>query len=166
MPSGPRPQMPQWGGPCYDARCTQFRAQVEAGVANAQAQWDYAAETERSQQIVSEQRAAMETQMQEQAKVTAEYQKVLEQTQQQVGLVKKQATASIAQQRSQSNLAAAQARQETQKFASAQQPQESRKAGQAVGQPGVSRTRISSRIGIGGYSGTAPGRVNPTGLNI
>jgi hypothetical protein len=36
----------------------------------------------------------------------------------------------------------------------------------SIGQPGVSRTRVSARGGIGGYSGTTPGNVNPTGLNI
>ena len=35
-----------------------------------------------------------------------------------------------------------------------------------IGQPGVSRTRVSSGIGIGGYGGTSAGNVNPTGLNI
>jgi hypothetical protein len=35
-----------------------------------------------------------------------------------------------------------------------------------IGQPGVSSTRISARPSIGGYGGTAAGRVNPTGLNI
>ena len=35
-----------------------------------------------------------------------------------------------------------------------------------IGQPGVSRTRVSSGIGIGGYGGTGAGNVNPTGLNI
>ena len=35
-----------------------------------------------------------------------------------------------------------------------------------VGQPGVSRTRVGSRLALGGYSGTAPGNVNPTGLNV
>jgi hypothetical protein len=35
-----------------------------------------------------------------------------------------------------------------------------------IGQPGISRTRVSSGIGIGGYGGTSAGNVNPTGLNI
>lgn len=43
------------------------------------------------------------------------------------------------------------------------QPQR-RKA--TIGQPGVASTRVSSRPSIGGYGGTAAGRVNPTGLNI
>lgn len=35
-----------------------------------------------------------------------------------------------------------------------------------IGQPGVSVTRVSARSGVGGYGGTAPAKVNPTGLNI
>ena len=35
-----------------------------------------------------------------------------------------------------------------------------------IGQPGVTTTRLSARAGLGGYGGTAAGRINPTGLNI
>ena len=45
------------------------------------------------------------------------------------------------------------------------QPVQTRKKTQ-IGQPGVSRTRVTSGIGIGGYGGTGAGNVNPTGLNI
>ena len=45
------------------------------------------------------------------------------------------------------------------------QPVQTRKKTQ-IGQPGVSRTRVSSGIGVGGYGGTGAGNVNPTGLNI
>jgi hypothetical protein len=45
------------------------------------------------------------------------------------------------------------------------QPVQQKKKTQ-IGQPGVSRTRVSSGIGIGGYGGTGAGNVNPTGLNI
>jgi hypothetical protein len=44
-------------------------------------------------------------------------------------------------------------------------PQEQRKR-TMIGQPGVSATRFSARSGVGGYGGTAAGRINPTGLNI
>jgi hypothetical protein len=53
-----------------------------------------------------------------------------------------------------------------------QQNQSSVTAGQTrrrksmIGQPGVSVTRVSARSGVGGYGGTAPTRINPTGLNI
>ena len=36
----------------------------------------------------------------------------------------------------------------------------------SIGQPGIAITRVSARSGVGGYGGTAPTRVNPTGLNI
>ena len=45
------------------------------------------------------------------------------------------------------------------------QPVQGRKKTQ-IGQPGISRTRVTSGIGIGGYGGTGAGNVNPTGLNI
>jgi chromosome segregation ATPase len=35
-----------------------------------------------------------------------------------------------------------------------------------IGQPGVTSTKLSARAGLGGYGGTAAGRINPTGLNI
>ena len=44
--------------------------------------------------------------------------------------------------------------------------QQRRTAGATVGQPGRTRTRVSSGLGIGGYGGTAAGRVTSTGLNI
>lgn len=34
-----------------------------------------------------------------------------------------------------------------------------------IGQPGVQVTKVS-KAAVGGYGGTAPGRINPTGLNI
>jgi hypothetical protein len=46
-----------------------------------------------------------------------------------------------------------------------QQPSERRRQQKQIGQPGVQLTRVS-RPSIGGYGGTAAGRVTPTGLNI
>lgn len=43
---------------------------------------------------------------------------------------------------------------------------EAKRSKTSIGQPGVGVTRVSARTGVGGYGGTAPGRVNPTGLNI
>jgi hypothetical protein len=45
------------------------------------------------------------------------------------------------------------------------QPVQGRKKTQ-IGQPGVSRTRLTSGTTVGGYGGTSAGNVNPTGLNI
>ncbi len=56
------------------------------------------------------------------------------------------------------NLAA----QQSQTTSTAQRPR--RKT--MIGQPGVAVTRVSARSGVGGYGGTAPAKINPTGLNI
>ena len=45
------------------------------------------------------------------------------------------------------------------------QPVQQKKKTQ-IGQPGVSRTRLTSSTTVGGYGGTSAGNVNPTGLNI
>ena len=45
-------------------------------------------------------------------------------------------------------------------------PEEKQRRKSMIGQPGVSVTRVSARSGVGGYGGTAPTRINPTGLNI
>ena len=45
------------------------------------------------------------------------------------------------------------------------QPVQQRKKPQ-IGQPGISRTRLSSGTTVGGYGGTSAGNVSPTGLNI
>lgn len=163
MPAGPRPQIPTFAGPCYDNNCVQFRAQLVASAQAAQAQWDYDFETEKAEKAVSQQKAAYEAEVAGQAKVLSQYEKIFQEAQQNAAVVKKQTKASVAQQKIQNQNAAIQAAL-TQKQ---QQPtQRPKKTSQNVGQPGVSRTRVSSRIGIGGYGGTAPGRVNPTGLNI
>ena len=44
--------------------------------------------------------------------------------------------------------------------------QTSKKKRPMIGQPGVSSTRFNPRTSIGGYGGTSPIRVSPTGLNI
>lgn len=38
--------------------------------------------------------------------------------------------------------------------------------GSRAGQPGISRTPVTTGVTLGGYSGTAPGAVSPTSLNI
>lgn len=150
--------------PTFQAGQGNFRDYLAQFEAQYQAQLEYERVSNQALQAITEQKAALAQQQQEEEKVRAEYQKVLTETQQQAGAVKKQSQAVVGRQRAQSALSAAQARQEAQRTAPAQ-TQQTRRA-QNVGQPGVSRTRVSSRAGIGGYGGTAPGRVNPTGLNI
>jgi hypothetical protein len=45
------------------------------------------------------------------------------------------------------------------------QPVQQRKKTQ-IGQPGISRTRLTSGTTVGGYGGTSAGNISPTGLNI
>lgn len=150
--------------PTFQVGQGNFRDYIAQFDAAQQAQTDYLRESNKALQAITEQKYALAQQQKEQEKVTAEYQKALTEAQTQAAVVKKQTQASVNQQRAQSALSAAQARQESQRLAP-EQTQQTKKS-QNVGQPGVSRTRISSRFGIGGYGGTAPGRINPTGLNI
>jgi hypothetical protein len=150
--------------PTFQVGQGNFRDYIAQFDAAQQAQTDYLRESNKALQAITEQKYALAQQQKEQEKVTAEYQKALTEAQTQAAVVKKQSQAVVNRQRAQSTLSAAQARQEAQRIAPTQTQQTRRS--QNVGQPGVSRTRVSSRAGIGGYGGTAPGRVNPTGLNI
>lgn len=150
--------------PTFQVGQGNFRDYIAQFDAAYEAEAAYLRESNKALQAITEQKYALAQQQKEEEKVKAEYQKVLTETQEQAALVKKQSQAVVNRQRAQSSLSEAQARQETQRVAPAQTQQARRS--QNVGQPGVSRTRVSSRFGIGGYGGTAPGRVNPTGLNI
>jgi|688.fasta_scaffold204351_4 hypothetical protein len=150
--------------PTFQVGQGNFRDYIAQFDAAQQAQTDYLRESNKALQAITEQKYALAQQQKEEEKVKTEYQKVLTETQQQAAVVKKQSQAVVNRQRAQSSLSAAQARQEAQRVAP-EQTQQTRRS-QNVGQPGVSRTRVSGRFGIGGYGGTAPGRVNPTGLNI
>lgn len=87
------------------------------------------------------------------------YSQVLAETQQKSEVIQKQSEAALNQQRV---LAQQQA------MASNQQAPVTvtQRRRPSVGQPGVARTRLSTGTTVGGFSGTSPGRVNPTGLNI
>jgi hypothetical protein len=90
------------------------------------------------------------------------YSQVLAETQQQSAAIQKQTTAALNQQKvlaQQEKLAAAQSQApSTTTVTQRRRP--------TVGQPGVARTRLTAGTTVGGFSGTSPGRVNPTGLNI
>lgn len=166
MPSGPRPANPSWGGPCYSYSCVQFRAQIEAQTAAAQAQWDYQAESERAAAIVSEQQAAMTRQAQQEEALKAQYAALTQEAQTQAGIAKKESLAVVGKQRTQSRIAQAQARQQIERLMPQQEQTTKRAAGSSVGQPGISRTKVGTKLALGGYAGTSPGKINPTGLNI
>lgn len=137
-------------------------AQREAERAAAEARAAYEREQRAAEQAVADQRAAMEAQQAEQARVKAEQEALLQQVQTESLISKKTGAAAVAQQRVRSGLELAQAQQQL-----AQQSVRAPKvAGATVGQPGIATTKIKSRISIGGYGGTEPGRINPTGLNI
>jgi hypothetical protein len=150
--------------PTFQVGQGNFKDYLDQFNAQYQAQLEYEQVSNKALQAITEQKTALAQQQKEEETVKAEFQKVLTETQQQAAVAKKQSQAVVNRQRVQSSLSETQARQEAQRTAPAQTQQTKRT--QNVGQPGVSRTRVSSRIGIGGYGGTAPGRVNPTGLNI
>jgi hypothetical protein len=145
------------------------------------------AEFQAEQQRVSEQQraeaAAVEAQLgaeraaaeQEQAALRSQFETERAATEQQIAqsrveterqqlVAKKQATVATGVEK---QLSFNKARQ-LQISTTAQQQQQTQKpkAKTSIGQPGVSSTRFSARPSIGGYGGTAPTRVSPTGLNI
>jgi len=120
-----------------------------------------AAEFKDAWQIYStEQQIADErTQQQE---IQSIYSQILEQTRAQSETIQKQTTAALNQQKvlaQQEKLAAAQSQAPTTTTVT-------QRRRPTVGQPGVARTRLTAGTTVGGFSGTSPGRVNPTGLNI
>jgi hypothetical protein len=117
-----------------------------------------------SQQQAASAAAALAAQQAEQAKVLGEAQKQVEAAQQQAAIAGKRSAATSAQIRSQAQLEQAQVQAAQQQ--TFQQAQRRKSAGATVGQPGRTTTRVSSGLGIGGYGGTAAGRITPTGLNI
>lgn len=90
------------------------------------------------------------------------YSQILTETQKQSDVLRKQSEAALSQQR-------ALTQQEKITAATTQQAPTTtvtQKRRTSVGQPGVARTRLSTGTTVGGFSGTSPGRINPTGLNI
>jgi len=150
--------------PTFQVGQGNFKDYLAQFDAQYQAQLEYERVSNEALQAITQQKVALAQQQKEEEAVKTEFQKVLTETQQQAAVAKKQSQAVVGRQRAQSALSEAQARQEAQRTAPTQTQQTRRT--QNVGQPGVSRTRVSGRFGIGGYGGTAPGRVNPTGLNI
>lgn len=134
-----------------------FNAQYEASLA-------YERESNKALQAIIEQKTAIAEQEKQEAAVKSQYETVKTEAQKQAGTAKKQAAALLGQQRTQTAIAETKARQEIQRTV---QPQEQpRRAGTSVGQPGISKTRVGTRLALGGYGGTAAGKINPTGLNI
>ena len=165
-----------------DVKAQQFEAEEAAKF--------LASEQQKLQQdLVLEQQRINEQKQQEQAKIEAQINAARLATEQEMATIKAQfETEKTANEKKIAEAVAETARQELitkkqtaiqQKAAStpatnlmAQQSQQAAPTTQRqrrksmIGQPGVSVTRVSARSGVGGYGGTAPTRINPTGLNI
>lgn len=165
-----------------DVKAQQFEAEEAAKF--------LASEQQKLQQdLVLEQQRINEQKQQEQAKIEAQINAARLATEQEMATIKTQfETEKTANEKKIAEAVAETARQELitkkqtaiqQKAAStpatnlmAQQGQQAAPTTQRqrrksmIGQPGVSVTRVSARSGVGGYGGTAPTRINPTGLNI
>lgn len=111
---------------------------------------------------VKQQQAAMQAEGLRQQKIQNIYSQILAETKAQTEIQQRRSTAAVNQQKvlaQQERIAAA-----TQQAPSTLTIGQQRRT--SVGQPGVSRTRLSTGTTVGGFSGTTPGRINPTGLNI
>lgn len=121
-----------------------------------------------AEESLRQQQAAYQAQLKEESRLKAQYAAELQATEAKARIAGKRSAATSARVRSQAQLEATQVQQQEQKTAlQAQKMQRTeRTAGATVGQPGRSRTRVSTGLAIGGYGGSAASRVSPTGLNI
>lgn len=118
-----------------------------------------------AEESLRQQTAAYQAQLKEESRLKAQYAAELQATEAKARIAGKQSAAVTGRTRSQAQLEAAQTRMQEQKtFTKAQKL--TRPTGATVGQPGRSRTRVSTGLSIGGYGGSAASRVSPTGLNI
>lgn len=153
----PTPIPPAQPGQNFNDYLAQFEAQYQAQV-------EYERVSNQALQAITEQKYALAEQAKQEAAVKAQYETVAAEAQKQAGIARKESTAAIGRQRSQTQIAAAQAQQQLQQ--TAPQQEQTRQPGSSVGQPGVSKTKVGTRLALGGYGGTAAGKINPTGLNI
>ena len=123
----------------------------------------YEEESRRAEAAISQQRLALDIQLKEQATLKAQQDAALAETLKQADISKKVSAATLGQERIKASMGVAQAQQLIRETSSQTM---TKQAGQTVGQPGISKTKVGTRIGIGGYGGTAAGKINPTGLNI
>jgi hypothetical protein len=123
----------------------------------------YEEETRRANAAIAEQQAALDIQLKEQATLKAQQDAALAETLKQADISKKVSAATLGQERIKASMGVVQAQQSIRETSSRTM---TKQTGQTVGQPGISKTRVGTRIAIGGYGGTAPGKINPTGLNI
>lgn len=125
----------------------------------------YEEESRRAEAAIAEQRLALEIQLKEQETLKAQQDAALAEVLKQADISKKVSAATLGQERIKTSMGVVQAQQQMREAASATQIS-TKQAGQTVGQPGISKTKVGTRISIGGYGGTTAGKINPTGLNI
>ena len=123
-------------------------------------------EAEEAERQAAEAGAALQRQLEEQARVKAQVGAELAEAEKQAKVAGRRSAAVSSQLRSRSMLEQAQVRQASTQTALTLRAQQRKQPGTTVGQPGRSRTRVGSGLGIGGYGGTRAARVSPTGLNI
>jgi hypothetical protein len=121
-----------------------------------------------AQEVLRQQQAAYQAQLAQENQLKAQYASELKATEQKALIAGKRSTAASSRIRSQAQMEAVQLQQKQQATAlqMRQQQRAERAVGATVGQPGRSRTRVSTSLSIGGYGGSSAGRINPTGLNI
>lgn len=109
------------------------------------------------------QQLAVQAQLQSAEQLKQQQDIALAEVSKQANISKRMSAAAVGQQRLKSAVAVDQAQQQINTAAAQIQ---TKKAGQTVGQPGISKTKVGARLALGGYGGTTAGRINPTGLNI
>lgn len=123
-------------------------------------------EAEAAERQAAESAAALQRQLEEQARVKAQVGAELASAERAARIAGKRSAATSARLRSQAMLEQTQVQQAAVRTGLAAQAQQRKQPGTTVGQPGRTRTRVASGLGIGGYGGTRAARVSPTGLNI
>ena len=122
-------------------------------------------EAEEAERQAEEARKALERQIAEQNRIQAEVSAELAKAESEAKVAGRISAATSGRLRSQSMLEQQQVQQSQLRLA--QQTQKQQKTpGATVGQPGRTRTRLSTGLKIGGYGGSQATRVSPTGLNI
>lgn len=123
-------------------------------------------EAEAAEQQAREAAAAYQRQLEEQQRVQSQARAEAAAAEKQAQIAGRKSAAVSGRLRSQAMLEQARIQQSQAGVVQAAQAQQRRQPGTTVGQPGRTRTRVRSGLGIGGYGGTRAARVSPTGLNI
>ena len=123
-------------------------------------------EAEQAEQQARASQEAYQRQLEEQRRVQAAAAAEAAAAERQARIAGKKSAAVSVRLRSQSMLEQARVQQSQAEVVQTAQAQQRKQPGATVGQPGRTRTRVRSGLGIGGYGGTRAARVSPTGLNI